>query len=270
MDYRTNVSEDELYHYGREGMKWGQHIFGKEARVARKRKRVLKKARVQKAKQKKISEQRRKDFEAGKIDPKDMTVDELREYRNKLALQNEVADLKNARNSKTMSAGKTVVNDFMSKAVKAGLEEAGKALIRDKVIDMGKKALGLSGKDTDGAFEALKKEVETLELNKRKTVVEDFYENRAKKQQNSNKQKDKTTDRTSERSTGRNASQTESRSERNARAAAEAAQTVGKSAADTVADAVFSTASSSAATNTGRDYVTKILALPAPKDENER
>lgn len=262
MDYRTNVAEDELYHYGRKGMKWGQHIFGKEARVARKRKRALKKARVQKAKQKKISEQRRKDFEAGKIKLKDMTVDELREYRNKLALQNEVADLKNARNSKTMSAGKTIVTDFMTKAVKAGLEEAGKQLIRDKVVDMGKKALGLSGKDTDGAFEALKKEVETLELNKRKTVVEDFYENRAKKQQNSNKQKSKATD--------RNTSQTESRSERNARAAAEAAQTVGRAAADTVVDAVFSSAASSTARNTGRDYVSSILALPAPKDDDER
>lgn len=45
------IRDDELEHYGRKGMKWYQHIFGKEAAATRKRNKQLKKAR--KARQKK-------------------------------------------------------------------------------------------------------------------------------------------------------------------------------------------------------------------------
>lgn len=34
------IREDELMHYGRKGMKWGQHIFGEEARAKRREARV--------------------------------------------------------------------------------------------------------------------------------------------------------------------------------------------------------------------------------------
>ena len=43
---------DELYHYGRKGMKWGQHIFAKAhaRKVNKQRKKNLEKAREAKAK----------------------------------------------------------------------------------------------------------------------------------------------------------------------------------------------------------------------------
>ena len=289
MDYLNDViQDDELYHHGRKGMKWGQNIFGKEARTARKRKRALKKARVEKAKRKKISEQRRKDFEAGKIKLQDMTVSELQEYKSKLALQNDVADLKNARNAKTTSAGKTIVKDFMIKAVKAGLEEAGKQLIRDKVIDMGKKALGLDGKTADSAYDALKKEVDMLELNKRKTVVEDFYAKRANKQeqqsgknqtQQSGKNQTQQGGNKSSDSKGGNKSNkaNNSSAKKSTSSSTKSTRNAGKAASDTIVVAVFNEIRSAAETSAGRDYMDRasaspnsVLGLPAPKDEDKR
>lgn len=53
------MNNDELMHYGRVGMKWYQNIYtkGKQARVRRKRKAALKKAREAREKQKTAAEQ---------------------------------------------------------------------------------------------------------------------------------------------------------------------------------------------------------------------
>lgn len=153
-NYYLVSTEDELYHHGVKGMKWGQHIFGKKARTARKRKRVLKKARVEKAKQKKISEQRRKDFEAGKIKPKDMTIEELYEYKAKLALQKDVYDLKSQNAAKTVKAGRRVVGDLASKGLKAGIEEGVKNgtadLVKRLLIRAGDRAFGFDKGNNSG------------------------------------------------------------------------------------------------------------------------
>ena len=46
---QINMYSDELTHHGRLGMKWGQHIFGKERYARMTRKRALKKARKTRA-----------------------------------------------------------------------------------------------------------------------------------------------------------------------------------------------------------------------------
>lgn len=179
MEYRI-VAQDELYHYGRKGMKWGQNIFGKEARTKRKRVRTLKKARVEKAKQKKISEQRRKDFEAGKIKLKDMTIDELREYKLKSELQRDIANLRSETASKTTKAGKQFVSDFAKNAIGQAVIEGSKQLIKDKLIDLGKNALGLNKEDE---LASLKKQEERTRLKNSIEKNEQEMANRAKRRE---------------------------------------------------------------------------------------
>lgn len=273
------VSTEELYHHGVKGMKWGQHIFGKKARTARKRKRVLKKARVEKAKQKKISEQRRKDFEAGKIKPKDMTIDELREYKLKSELQRDIANLRNETASKTMTAGKRVLGDLFNKGIKPGVEEAAKQLIRDKLVDAGKKALGLTADKPDDPLKALKRDVEEAELRKRKTLVDDFYADRdrkaAKKAETARKEQEKAESARQEKARA----ERQERTARNVRAAAEAFRDSGATVKDVVdafyepvqavkraADPAVSAVRTSDTVQLGSRYIAGLLE--APKDDD--
>ena len=93
MEYKYT---DELYHYGRKGMKWGQHIFGKikTVRVNRQRKKNLEKARVAKAEKAKAAAQRKKDLDSGKIKAKNMTKEELTERINRLEMEKRYNDLR--------------------------------------------------------------------------------------------------------------------------------------------------------------------------------
>lgn len=77
--------EDELYHYGRKGMKWGQNIFGaiktyKTNRVRRKN--------LEKARQAKIEKQEHaKKAAAGKLSVKQMTDEEIVTALNRMDLE---------------------------------------------------------------------------------------------------------------------------------------------------------------------------------------
>lgn len=92
MEYKYT---DELYHYGRKGMKWGQHIFGKikTVRVNRQRKKNLEKARVAKAEKAKAAAQRKKDLDSGKISAKKMTREELTDRINRLEMEKKYKNL---------------------------------------------------------------------------------------------------------------------------------------------------------------------------------
>lgn len=88
--YETQFS-DELYHYGRKGMKWYQNIFtaGKNLRRKHKQKKALEKARQVKADKKVEDEAKQKAIKSGNakeiLKYKDnMTTDELRDATNRV------------------------------------------------------------------------------------------------------------------------------------------------------------------------------------------
>lgn len=117
---------DELYHYGRKGMKWGQHIFGKvkTARIARKRKAALVKARATKAANKAAAEKRARDVEKGKISAKKMTDAELKKRMERLQLEKNYTDLVNQVNTNHNNRGKRFVNKFLDSTVDKVAENA--------------------------------------------------------------------------------------------------------------------------------------------------
>lgn len=143
---------NELYHTGREGMKWGQHIFGRLYKnkdgtlTSLGRKRAIKYAKKYKQitggkpTQSNISKSTKKPTKVSTNEPesksvKDMTDDELRRRINRLQLEKQLRDLQ----PEHISSGKRFVNNV----VKPAATDAGKQLLKEWMIKEGKKALGL-------------------------------------------------------------------------------------------------------------------------------
>lgn len=126
--------ESELYHHGRKGMKWGQHIFGAAKSVsgkikARKVKKQRQKALAKAREKKKINEQRMKDAVNGKINIKEMTDKELSARLARLSLENEV---KKAEGKPEKSLKNVVVDDVVKPAAIA----AGKNIVQGYLEDL--------------------------------------------------------------------------------------------------------------------------------------
>lgn len=121
-------NSDELMHYGRKGMKWGQNIFGKVKSGADKaysfakkvdEKRKVKKTEEIKAKRSKITSSRK------------LTDDELRERIKRLELEKQYVDLR--KDTRAISKGETFAASV--------LESIGKNLITQVGNHYGSKAL---------------------------------------------------------------------------------------------------------------------------------
>lgn len=143
-------NNDELYHYGRLGMKWGQSIFGRKSSGGGKGnnrknvKKVKKHQKPQKQKPKTLSE---------------LSDSELRERISRLELERRYRDL----SPKKVSAGKA----FLDKFVIPVATDTGKRLATDFIIKQGRKALGLEESKGDDYVDILKKEVSKLTLEKK-------------------------------------------------------------------------------------------------------
>lgn len=163
--------ENELYHHGIKGMRWGIRRFQnadgslkpegekrygsgrslgqtiKAYKVSRQRKKNLEKARqarIEKKKAeenaKKVSEERAKLIAKGKIRPKDMTVDELEQRIKRLDAERRLKDLE--KQTLEVSTGKKIVDTMLHKVIAPAATSAGEQFLRKYLNDVGDDILG--------------------------------------------------------------------------------------------------------------------------------
>lgn len=105
-------SNDELYHYGRKGMKWGQHIFGKVKNAAVGAGRFAKNTATDIKNKRAAKEEAERKAQRAKItNPKKLTDDELKERIARLQKEKEYKDL--LKNTAASKRGHEFVTDIM-------------------------------------------------------------------------------------------------------------------------------------------------------------
>lgn len=168
----TYVYSDELYHYGRKGMKWGQNIFGKKRSgakgtvVAKKKKSYLERAKEAKeAKKKAAAEAKAKAAEeARKRDPKNMSDADMRRAIERKRLENEYRSL----HPQKVSLGKRLASEVLEKAIKPALIDGGKHILTNMLKQYGDDLLK---KDAEPSkMDKLKDKAEIAKLEK--TILE--------------------------------------------------------------------------------------------------
>ena len=139
--YISNLGADgpSLYHTGRKGMKWGQHIFGKE----RKSSGVSK---IKKVAPKKPVPVAKKAFDGKKKHISKASDEELNAYLKRMQLERQVLTMQKEMTAftappKKVSAGKRFVSavwkDMLYPGIKDGMKEVGKSV----VISLGNEAI---------------------------------------------------------------------------------------------------------------------------------
>lgn len=146
--YETQFS-DELYHYGRKGMKWYQNIFtaGKALRRKHKQKKALEKARKAKAAKKVEDEAKQKAVKTGNVKEilkyKDkMTTEELRDASARVRAMQDLEGLapKDVAKGKKFSE-KVLVKDVIAPAA----TDVSKQLVKSGMTYAVNKLLNLEG-----------------------------------------------------------------------------------------------------------------------------
>lgn len=196
---------DEIYHHGVPGQKWGvrryQNKDGSLTSAGRKRmaKSMMKyklfetkkdlKQQINKNnkfnKIKKIEKVKKQEPEQKKT-LKDMSNDELKEKTTRLRLENEYTREMNNYSTlhpKKISNGRKFISYVGSNVIKPAATDAGRSLLTDLLKKVGNEQLGLKDQKVDKNA-ALKKEVETLELERRKMKATDDIYNMKKKKEN--------------------------------------------------------------------------------------
>lgn len=174
-----------LFHYGIKGMRWGIRRYqNKDGTLT-----AAGKKRAAKLRNELDSlEGKKKDDEGGSSKSatsskpksvKEMSDNELRDYVNRLRNERDALDLNRQISSMTAqqkSAGEKIVSDVIAPALK----ESSRNLMRDKLTQLGKEYLGLNQKEQQDAFQTLKKEVQTMQLQKQKDqLTKEFAQTKA-------------------------------------------------------------------------------------------
>lgn len=181
-----HCKDDELMHYGRKGMKWGQHIFSKAKSYgsAKRKEMQLNKARKEKAKTREAALKRAEKIKSGKMSPKKMTDKELEDFiteKNKRKdLERQYKKLNSPTqklpeiNSKQISKGKEAIKYIGKNVILPEATTIGRELLRKEM----RKALKLNNTDPT---ESLRKEVAKKSLVKQNMELDEYFEGRKKK-----------------------------------------------------------------------------------------
>lgn len=165
------MENNTLNHAGIKGMRWGIRRFqnkdGSLTPLGKKRRR---------------QETTDQDNESSKPDTKpktskEMSDEELTKSIRRLELETRYNQL--AAQTNTVSRGKRFINDLIDKSIVPAVTEAGRNLLKDSLMKAGKQYLGLTEELSE--LDKLRKEVDTIELKKRKAIAEDYFNKRNSK-----------------------------------------------------------------------------------------
>lgn len=168
--------DNELQHHGVKGQKWGVRRYqtksGKLTSAGKKRY-LLGFGSKKKNEDPKAVAAKGKASNSSKKSFKDMSDDELKKAIERLKLEEDYKMRYDRLNPQKVSKGK----QFVDKAVIPAIEEAGKQVLKDSFVKLGKKALGLDekqaksleemAKDAENQWKKLNYENKTAELKKK-------------------------------------------------------------------------------------------------------
>ena len=144
---------DELYHTGRKGMKWGQHIYsrlykrsdGSLTELGRKRARAYaakyRKITGHKVRQSQSDDKTTKVKTAKEKSVSEMSDSELQSRINRLQLEQRYSQLK----PKHISSGKK----FIERVLKPAASDASKQLMKEWLVKAGREAMGLNNSNNN-------------------------------------------------------------------------------------------------------------------------
>lgn len=204
---------DELYHHGILGMRWG---------IRRTKSQLGYKTGNGKKRQGDDSDAEGKASSSGKSGGSkklvtNMTDDELRNHINRLQMERQYLDLErqiSAYTPQQISRGKKFMKSMEKDVITPALKDAGKNLLTKFLNKKGAELLGLDEKKTKDSMEELKKEVMGLNLKKQKIELNKYFEEQNNKNRSDSKK-------TSESDSSEKSSKSESNSETKSMANAE-------------------------------------------------